>query len=166
MPEPAWTGGSRRKKVEAQGTIDQWVEGHDSQKLATRAQEAEDCAGIAIEIVQASIDDAERMTVARVGFSPQEQEFGWSNERQRIQAEALSRRGNSGYHELGLVSCSFQKGVLTLRGQVSSFYLKQVAQELIRRLEGAEEVNNHLEVVATALSSMNRHTTQRYALNE
>ncbi|NQU36130.1 MAG: BON domain-containing protein [Actinobacteria bacterium] len=38
--------------------------------------------------------------------------------------------------------------VLTLRGQVLSFYLKQVAQELIRRLDGAEEVNNHLEVVA------------------
>jgi hypothetical protein len=31
---------------------------------------------------------------------------------------------------------------------VSSFYLKQVAQELIRRMDGAEEVNNRLEVVA------------------
>ena len=32
----------------------------------------------------------------------------------------------------------------------SSDELKQVAQELIRRLDGAEEVNNHLEVVAPA----------------
>ena len=56
----------KEKKVEAQGTIDQWVEGHDSQKLATRAQEAEDCAGIAIEIVQASIDDAERMILEAI----------------------------------------------------------------------------------------------------
>lgn len=104
-------------------------------------------------------------TVARDVFSPQEQEFGWSNDRQNIQAEALLRLDNSGYHELRLVSCSFQKGVLTLRGHVSSFYLKQVAQELMRQVEGAEEVNNQLEVVATVLSSMNRHTTQRYALN-
>ena len=43
--------------------------------------------------------------------------------------------------------------VLTLRGQVSSFSLKQVAQELIRRLDGAEEVKNHLEVVAPPCTS-------------
>jgi osmotically-inducible protein OsmY len=65
-----------------------------------------------------------------------------------VQAEAHSRLRNSGHQELRLVSCDFHEGVLTLRGQVSSFYLKQVAQELIRRLDGAEEVNNHLEVVA------------------
>jgi hypothetical protein len=35
-------------------------------------------------------------SVARDVFSPQEQEFGWSNESQTIQAEALSRLGNSG----------------------------------------------------------------------
>ena len=81
-------------------------------------------------------------------FPPPEQQLGWSKERQVVQAEAHSRLRNSGYHELRLVSCDFHEGVLTLRGQVSSFYLKQVAQELIRRLDGAEEVNNHLEVVA------------------
>jgi osmotically-inducible protein OsmY len=54
---------------------------------------------------------------------------------------------------LRLVSCDFHEGVLTLRGQVSSFYLKQVAQELIRRLDGAEEINNHLEVVAPTCPS-------------
>ena len=40
------------------------------------------------------------------------------------------------------------KAFYTLRGQVRSFDPKQVAQELIRRVDGAEEVNNHLEVVA------------------
>ena len=81
-------------------------------------------------------------------FPLHEQELGWSKERQVVQAEAQSRLRNSGYHELRLVSCEFHEGVLTLRGQVSSFYLKQVAQEVIRRLDGAEEVNNHLKVVA------------------
>ena len=59
-----------------------------------------------------------------------------------------SRLRNSGYHELYFVLCDFHEGVLTLRGRVSSFYLKQVAQELIRRLDGVGEVNNHLVVVA------------------
>jgi osmotically-inducible protein OsmY len=81
-------------------------------------------------------------------LSPQKQELGSSKPRSVVQAEAQSRLRKSRYHELHLVSCDFHEGVLTLRGCVSSFYLKQVAQELIRRLDGAEEVNNRLEVVA------------------
>jgi len=78
----------------------------------------------------------------------EEQKLGISNEKRVVQAEALSRLRESGYHELHFVLCDFHEGVLTLRGRVSSFYLKQVAQEVIRRLEGAEEVNNLLEVAA------------------
>jgi len=63
-----------------------------------------------------------------------------------VQAEAQSRLRKSHYHELRFVSCEFHEGVLTLRGRVSSYHLKQLAQELIRRLDGAEEVNNRLEV--------------------
>ena len=77
---------------------------------------------------------------------PQEQEAGPSQERPLIQAEAQSRLRKSGYHELHFVSCEFHEGVLTLRGRVSSYHLKQLAQELIRQLDGAEEVNNRLEV--------------------
>ena len=77
----------------------------------------------------------------------EDQELGLPKERPVVQAEAQSRLRKSGYHELHLVSCDFHEGVLTLRGCVTSFYLKQVAQELIRRLDGAEEVNNRLEVV-------------------
>jgi len=77
----------------------------------------------------------------------EEQRLGISNEKQVVQAEALSQLQESGYHELHFVSCDFHEGVLTLRGRVSSFYLKQVAQEMIRRLDSAEEINNRLEVV-------------------
>ena len=76
----------------------------------------------------------------------QKQELGRPPEGRAVQAEAHSRLRKSGYHELHLVSCDFHEGVLTLRGRVSSFYLKQIAQELIRRLKGVEEVNNRLEV--------------------
>jgi len=83
----------------------------------------------------------------------EEQELGFSKEKQAVQAEAQSRLRKSGYHELHVVSCEFHEGVLTLRGRVSSFYLKQVAQEVIRRLEGAEEVNNRLEVAAPEVAA-------------
>jgi cell division septum initiation protein DivIVA len=54
------------RKAEAKGTIDQWVEDRETQKLAARAQEAEECAGIAIVIALASIDDAERMVLEAI----------------------------------------------------------------------------------------------------
>ena len=79
---------------------------------------------------------------------PPKQGTGLSKEKQTVQVEAQSRLRKSGYRELHLISCDFHEGVLTLRGRISSFYLKQVAQELIRRLDGAEEVNNRLEVAA------------------
>jgi osmotically-inducible protein OsmY len=82
----------------------------------------------------------------------EEQELGFSKEKQVVQAEAQSRLCTSGYYELQLVSCDFHEGVLTLRGRVSRFYLKQVAQELIRRMDGAEEVNNRLEVATPPCS--------------
>ena len=56
----------KEKKAEAKGTINQWIENRETHKLAARAQEAEDCAGIAIEIAQASIDDAERMVLEAI----------------------------------------------------------------------------------------------------
>jgi hypothetical protein len=56
----------KERKAEAKGTIDQWIENRQAQKLAARAQEAEDCAGIAIMIAQASIDDVERMILEAI----------------------------------------------------------------------------------------------------
>ncbi len=48
------------KNAEVKNSIDQWVENRETQKLAARAQHAEECAWLAIMIAQASIDDAER----------------------------------------------------------------------------------------------------------
>ncbi len=38
------------------------------------------------------------------------------------------------------------EGRVTLRGVVSTFYQKQMAQEVIRRVDGVEEIANELEV--------------------
>jgi len=56
----------REKQAEGKDKIDRWVENRETQKLAARAQKTEDCARIAIEIAQASIDDAERMILEAI----------------------------------------------------------------------------------------------------
>lgn len=40
----------------------------------------------------------------------------------------------------------YADGCLMLAGQVPSFYLKQVIQEVVRRLEGVQTVENRIEV--------------------
>jgi osmotically-inducible protein OsmY len=38
------------------------------------------------------------------------------------------------------------EGHVTLRGQVGSYFQKQMAQEAVRRIDGVQRVDNHLEV--------------------
>ena len=40
----------------------------------------------------------------------------------------------------------FERGRLTLRGVVNSFFQKQMAQEAVRHVEGVEKIENQLEV--------------------
>lgn len=53
----------------------------------------------------------------------------------------------SAYHGLRTLRCEFHEGILMVRGRVSSFYLKQLAQEAIRKLPGVEMIANLVEVV-------------------
>jgi osmotically-inducible protein OsmY len=78
----------------------------------------------------------------------EQEHFSALREREEIQAIAEARLRRSGYCELHNVSCRFFEGVLTLRGCVPSWYLKQVAQSLVLSIEGVQELNNRLEVVA------------------
>lgn len=45
------------------------------------------------------------------------------------------------------LTCEFREGLLLLRGRVSSYYHKQVAQEAVRRLDAVDQVINQIEVV-------------------
>ncbi len=52
------------------------------------------------------------------------------------------------------ISFDLMNGVLTLRGRVPSFYLKQILQTFLRDLAGVEQIDNQVDVVsATGLSS-------------
>jgi osmotically-inducible protein OsmY len=43
--------------------------------------------------------------------------------------------------------CEFDRGQLYLRGQVPSFYFKQLAQEAVADIDGVLQVVNEIEVV-------------------
>jgi len=66
--------------------------------------------------------------------------------RQRVDEAAEARLHRSQYVELRAVSCQFHEGVLTLRGQVPSYYLKQMAQSLVDSIPGVLQLDNQLEV--------------------
>ena len=62
------------------------------------------------------------------------------------------RLRGSAYSALRRVCYEFQResGVLHLRGAVRSFYLKQVAQELVVDIDGVRLVNNQINVARSA----------------
>lgn len=59
-------------------------------------------------------------------------------------------RGSSqlGRHPIELHDCG---GQVVIRGRVKTFYQKQVAQELVRRIDGVQTVINQLEVHWTSV---------------
>jgi CheY-like chemotaxis protein len=66
---------------------------------------------------------------------------------------ALAAEGRlhaSRYAALKSISCTFEKGVLTLHGSLPSYHLKQLAQEAVAGLEGIEHVDNQIEVAQPA----------------
>lgn len=44
------------------------------------------------------------------------------------------------------VSCDYSRGVLFLRGRLTSYFEKQSAQEAVRHLQGVTQVVNQIEV--------------------
>ncbi|MEM8943854.1 MAG: BON domain-containing protein [Planctomycetota bacterium] len=50
------------------------------------------------------------------------------------------------YAGLAKVTCEVSEGMAILHGKVSTFYLKQLAQELVKKVEGVEAVVNRVDV--------------------
>jgi osmotically-inducible protein OsmY len=47
---------------------------------------------------------------------------------------------------LARVTCELRAGMAILHGKVSSFYLKQLAQEVVKKVDGVELVVNQVDV--------------------
>jgi osmotically-inducible protein OsmY len=65
---------------------------------------------------------------------------------------ALDRLRHSRYLALRKIGCEASDGVLTLRGCVNSYYLKQIAQMSVADLDGVKGIVNEIEVKADRLS--------------
>lgn len=52
----------------------------------------------------------------------------------------------SGYGDLRRLRCECHDGVVSIRGRLPSYFLKQMAQTLVSRLSGIRGVNNQIKV--------------------
>ena len=59
---------------------------------------------------------------------------------------AEDRLRTSPYRAIRNVSCECRRKTLYLKGQLPSYYLKQLAQEVVLRLNGAAQLVNEIEV--------------------
>ena len=67
-----------------------------------------------------------------------------------IEQIAQRRLRESPYFFLKRLNCHFDDGVLTLRGCVPFGQLKQFAEAIVGRIDGVQEVANHVEIFDAA----------------
>jgi osmotically-inducible protein OsmY len=79
----------------------------------------------------------------------------------KVAVAILSRFQSHHNFEIRRVNCEVRQGVLVIRGQVSSYYLKQLAQESVRSLAGLSRIVNRLEVVYAPKNSESSEALER-----
>jgi osmotically-inducible protein OsmY len=63
--------------------------------------------------------------------------------------EAVHRQLKASSHNyLRCIQCAYDEGVLTLRGRVPSFYLKQSLQTVVSKIDGVRQIVNLVDVAA------------------
>ena len=70
---------------------------------------------------------------------------------------AESRLRSNSYLALKNISCEFGDGVLTLRGCLPSYYLKQIAQETLAPFERIAHIDNQIAVIASGPRAVHRN---------
>ena len=60
------------------------------------------------------------------------------------------RLQHCGYQSVRHISVHEHEGVLTLHGNLPSFYLKQIAQATVAKVPGVEQIHNRVQVVYRA----------------
>jgi osmotically-inducible protein OsmY len=68
----------------------------------------------------------------------------------RIEEVAEGHLRRSGYLALRDIGCTCRAGVVTLRGCLPTYYLKQIAQHVVAELEDVCGIINHIEVLASS----------------
>lgn len=75
---------------------------------------------------------------------------------QDVARTAERRLSTDPHRALRSVSCEYRHGVLYLRGRLSRYYHKQLAQEAVARLEGVMQVVNEIEVLTPEATGSKR----------
>ena len=60
--------------------------------------------------------------------------------------DAQRRLASSGYEVLKTIACRFRSGTMFLKGEVPTYYHKQLAQEAVRTLAAVRAINNQITV--------------------
>lgn len=76
--------------------------------------------------------------------------------RMEIGELAESRLRSNSYLALRNISCEYRDGALILRGRVPSYYLKQIAQQVVATIAGVSPIVNQIEVSTAVLREMSR----------
>ncbi len=71
---------------------------------------------------------------------------GPMNPDDNIAERAENRLRGNAYLALKNVSCEYRDGVLTLHGCLPTYYLKQIAQAVVGRLDGVRHIVNDIAV--------------------
>lgn len=82
-----------------------------------------------------------------------------------IREIAESRLRNSQYPPVRSLSCEYHEGVLTIRGRVATYYLKQIAQAVVDGLDGVLEIANRVDVVRANVPQTERSGTSAVGLD-
>jgi hypothetical protein len=87
------------------------------------------------------------MTTTCPSAEPPPQPADWPRELdEHLRESALRFLRASGYRSLWALQCEVLDGIVTLSGMVSSFYLKQMAQALVLKLDAIKGVQNRIWV--------------------
>jgi hypothetical protein len=84
--------------------------------------------------------------VLAISRSDISQRFGSRLEDDALRRAALERLQSSHYSALRQLGCEVTEAVIVLTGIVPTYYLKQMAQTIILRLEGIRSMVNLVEV--------------------
>jgi osmotically-inducible protein OsmY len=68
-----------------------------------------------------------------------------------LAAAVEARLRESAYLELRRLSCNVHENIVRLKGHVSSYYMRQIAQTLLEGLDGATKIDYQLEVIGRRL---------------
>jgi osmotically-inducible protein OsmY len=71
-----------------------------------------------------------------------------------IAAIAEARFRANSHTSLRGISCKVERGVIVLEGHLSTFFQKQLAQEIVAHIEGVVQVVNQIEVASCDQSGL------------